>query len=347
MTNRLPFAPLRQTQLALHEAFGGACGYEHLRRKKQQPERQRFVWGSWAAAIPKDITRDPLTEQCWGIRKHSEKTHPSLAISASSPTYENTIVALTRLPGPTCVSEASGVRALTITEDKQQPLMLPTSKESPRHFVSTYLSILWRGKCGSVPSAFESGTVGANLRHLHSNWFASDDLDRLPQFSKVVHLQCTIGKFFPSTASEVRQQFFSVISPVIPLPLLWIRPSVRSGPQWSSGQTTHLPRRRTDVRFPAGSLPDFRTWELCQTTPPVGGFSRGSSVSPTLVFRRRSNSLRPHRNSYRDARHSTPAFDSCIGGGRVSARNTRRRDIRPTLSLKAVHDKVSYFEIDL
>ncbi|KAJ8895543.1 hypothetical protein PR048_000879 [Dryococelus australis] len=33
------------------------------------------------------------------------------------------------------------------------------------------------------------------------------------------------------------------------------------------------------VRFPASSLPDFRTWESCRTMPLVSGFSRGSSVS--------------------------------------------------------------------
>ncbi|KAJ8873698.1 hypothetical protein PR048_024530 [Dryococelus australis] len=38
---------------------------------------------------------------------------------------------------------------------------------------------------------------------------------------------------------------------------------------------------------PAGS-PDFRKWESCRTMPLVGGFSRGSPVSPTPSFRRRS-----------------------------------------------------------
>ncbi|KAJ8894232.1 hypothetical protein PR048_006844 [Dryococelus australis] len=36
----------------------------------------------------------------------------------------------------------------------------------------------------------------------------------------------------------------------------------------------------------AGSLSDFRTWESCRTLPLVGGFSRGSPVSPALSFRR-------------------------------------------------------------
>ncbi|KAJ8881460.1 hypothetical protein PR048_017941 [Dryococelus australis] len=39
------------------------------------------------------------------------------------------------------------------------------------------------------------------------------------------------------------------------------------------------------VQSPAGSLPDFRLWEPCRTIPPVGGFSRGSSVSSALSFR--------------------------------------------------------------
>ncbi|KAJ8870341.1 hypothetical protein PR048_029362 [Dryococelus australis] len=38
---------------------------------------------------------------------------------------------------------------------------------------------------------------------------------------------------------------------------------------------------------PAGSL-DFRKWESCRTMPLVGGFTRGSPVSPSPSFRRRS-----------------------------------------------------------
>ncbi|KAJ8882725.1 hypothetical protein PR048_014538 [Dryococelus australis] len=38
------------------------------------------------------------------------------------------------------------------------------------------------------------------------------------------------------------------------------------------------------VRFPAGLLPDFRTWETCRTMPLVGEFSRGSAVSPPPHF---------------------------------------------------------------
>ncbi|KAJ8889516.1 hypothetical protein PR048_009015 [Dryococelus australis] len=34
----------------------------------------------------------------------------------------------------------------------------------------------------------------------------------------------------------------------------------------------------TDVRFLAGSPPDFRTWESCLTMPPFSGFSRGSPI---------------------------------------------------------------------
>ncbi|KAJ8875427.1 hypothetical protein PR048_023322 [Dryococelus australis] len=51
------------------------------------------------------------------------------------------------------------------------------------------------------------------------------------------------------------------------------------------------------VRFLAESLTDFRTWGSCRTMPLVGGFSRGSQVSPILSFRRCSilTSLHPHR----------------------------------------------------
>ncbi|KAJ8870631.1 hypothetical protein PR048_029654 [Dryococelus australis] len=48
-----------------------------------------------------------------------------------------------------------------------------------------------------------------------------------------------------------------------------------------------------------GSLPDFRMWESCRTTPLVGRFSRGSPVSPVPSFQRCSTltSLHPHRLS--------------------------------------------------
>ncbi|KAJ8876162.1 hypothetical protein PR048_024071 [Dryococelus australis] len=46
------------------------------------------------------------------------------------------------------------------------------------------------------------------------------------------------------------------------------------------------PTKANRVQFPAGSLPDFRTWKSCRTMPRLGGFSRGSPVSPALAFRR-------------------------------------------------------------
>ncbi|KAJ8896688.1 hypothetical protein PR048_002033 [Dryococelus australis] len=50
---------------------------------------------------------------------------------------------------------------------------------------------------------------------------------------------------------------------------------------------TFIPTKTIRVQSPAGSL-DFRKWELCQTMPLLGGFSRGSPVSPTPSFRCRS-----------------------------------------------------------
>ncbi|KAJ8872139.1 hypothetical protein PR048_025741 [Dryococelus australis] len=47
------------------------------------------------------------------------------------------------------------------------------------------------------------------------------------------------------------------------------------------------PTKANRVQSSAGS-PDFRKWESCRTMPLVGRFSRGSPVSPTPSFRRRS-----------------------------------------------------------
>ncbi|KAJ8884325.1 hypothetical protein PR048_016182 [Dryococelus australis] len=46
------------------------------------------------------------------------------------------------------------------------------------------------------------------------------------------------------------------------------------------------PTKANRVQYPGGSLPDFRKWESCRTMPLVGGFSRGSPVSPAISFRR-------------------------------------------------------------
>ncbi|KAJ8882865.1 hypothetical protein PR048_014679 [Dryococelus australis] len=46
------------------------------------------------------------------------------------------------------------------------------------------------------------------------------------------------------------------------------------------------PTKAIRVQSPAGPLGDFCMWESCRTMPLVGGFSRGSAVSPVLSFRR-------------------------------------------------------------
>ncbi|KAJ8893199.1 hypothetical protein PR048_005785 [Dryococelus australis] len=63
------------------------------------------------------------------------------------------------------------------------------------------------------------------------------------------------------------------------------------------------PTKANWVQSPGGPLPGFCKWELCLTMPPVGGFSRGSPVSPTLEFRRRTilASFHPHRLSLLNA----------------------------------------------
>ncbi|KAJ8870995.1 hypothetical protein PR048_027298 [Dryococelus australis] len=74
--------------------------------------------------------------------------------------------------------------------------------------------------------------------------------------------------------------------------------------------TTRLPPCRTRFRFPAGSLPVFRTWESCRTMPLVGGFSRGSPVPPAPSFRRCSilTSHHPHRISSLDVKSRPNLF---------------------------------------
>ncbi|KAJ8891334.1 hypothetical protein PR048_010850 [Dryococelus australis] len=92
---------------------------------------------------------------------------------------------------------------------------------------------------------------------------------------------------------------------------------------------SHLINR---VRFPVGSLPDFHMWESCRTMPLVGGFSRGSPISPVLSFRRCSTLHSPHLH-----RISRPR-----NGGLLESRSPKRtRRHRKEYSLvKAVHNKI-------
>ncbi|KAJ8874177.1 hypothetical protein PR048_025019 [Dryococelus australis] len=58
--------------------------------------------------------------------------------------------------------------------------------------------------------------------------------------------------------------------------------------EWGASAPAAPPQLRhrcNRVQSPAGS-PDFYTWESCRTMPSVGGFPRGSPVSPALSFRR-------------------------------------------------------------
>ncbi|KAJ8871751.1 hypothetical protein PR048_028088 [Dryococelus australis] len=51
--------------------------------------------------------------------------------------------------------------------------------------------------------------------------------------------------------------------------------------------------------LPGRVIPEFRKWESCRTMPFVGGFQRGSPVSPAIAFRRCSilTSFQPHQLS--------------------------------------------------
>ncbi|KAJ8883130.1 hypothetical protein PR048_014970 [Dryococelus australis] len=84
--------------------------------------------------------------------------------------------------------------------------------------------------------------------------------------------------------------------PLIPPPACYSKPTVNLSPlakfygalenqivRWLDYSP---PTTVNEVRFPAGSLPDFQMWESCRKMPLVDGFSRGSPASPALAFRR-------------------------------------------------------------
>ncbi|KAJ8894519.1 hypothetical protein PR048_007176 [Dryococelus australis] len=64
------------------------------------------------------------------------------------------------------------------------------------------------------------------------------------------------------------------------------------GPRWCSVQTTRIRIEANRVRFPARSLPDFRSCESCRTMPGRRVFSGVSgSPPPSVTFRRRMTSM--------------------------------------------------------
>ncbi|KAJ8874259.1 hypothetical protein PR048_025102 [Dryococelus australis] len=73
------------------------------------------------------------------------------------------------------------------------------------------------------------------------------------------------------------------------------------------------PTKANRVQYPAGS-PDFRKWESCRTMPLVGGFSRGSPVSPASSFRRLSISTSITLVGYEDlnVKSCTNLFTSSV-----------------------------------
>ncbi|KAJ8879238.1 hypothetical protein PR048_019844 [Dryococelus australis] len=76
----------------------------------------------------------------------------------------------------------------------------------------------------------------------------------------------------------------------------------------SAGLQIQIARRpltlTNQVRFPAGSLPDFRMWESCRTMPLVGGFYRGSP--PPLI------TLRPFIPALLHTQHSPLQLDHAL-----------------------------------
>ncbi|KAJ8870441.1 hypothetical protein PR048_029463 [Dryococelus australis] len=71
-----------------------------------------------------------------------------------------------------------------------------------------------------------------------------------------------------------------------------------AGPRWLSGDPGSIP---------AGSLPNFRVWESCRTMPLVGGFSRGSPVSPTLSSGLKTSHVTSRPNLFT---HSLPSHSN-------------------------------------
>ncbi|KAJ8890001.1 hypothetical protein PR048_009506 [Dryococelus australis] len=113
--------------------------------------------------------------------------------------------------------------------------------------------------------------------------------------------------------------------------LMHLAMSPLSLPHFSASNTGVVVTERFDcspptevnrVEFSAGSLPDFRKWESWRTMPLVGGFSRGSLVSPAFAFWRCSivTSFHPRRLSrslYFPVRIDDLALERYIPGGKI------------------------------
>ncbi|KAJ8866855.1 hypothetical protein PR048_032716 [Dryococelus australis] len=87
---------------------------------------------------------------------------------------------------------------------------------------------------------------------------------------------CQLGRFRTETAHWLRQRNKCCID-ISTAHIIKCWATVLSLLASNQGDPGSIPGRVT---------PDFRMWESCRTMPLVGGFSRGSPVSPALSFRR-------------------------------------------------------------
>ncbi|KAJ8865781.1 hypothetical protein PR048_033303 [Dryococelus australis] len=108
---------------------------------------------------------------------------------------------------------------------------------------------------------------------------------KCPQISKV-HQRPRVQPNGPGGTSAM---FVYVNNPYreFGIPRPWLQSALKpglnqtfTGPAMAERLACSPPTRANRVQSPAGSLPDFRKWESCWTMSLVGGFSRGSPVSP-------------------------------------------------------------------
>ncbi|KAJ8876123.1 hypothetical protein PR048_024032 [Dryococelus australis] len=189
------------------------------------------------------------------------------------------VIAETYLPSPSCCvrSLESPLQTNAASSGRAPPLWPRRARPGPAVCPSRSLSTLPTRYILPLPLAFRSPVVAPPRERL-----APSVTDISPAVEKrtrrTMKAECEgepDGLPFPSPfrSAKVTLSPYSVFT------------HKRRGAAVAERLARSPPTIANRVQSPAG-LPDFRTWESCRTMPLVGGFSRGSPVSPTLSFRR-------------------------------------------------------------
>ncbi|KAJ8889772.1 hypothetical protein PR048_009275 [Dryococelus australis] len=167
-----------------------------------------------------------------------------------------------------------------------------TSEQRGTHYTRPVLSAAELRFSASQPGHISDARAGRNTREFHFNDFTFMDCHSI----RPRHLRRLHGRDFLLSVLSSREQERRRVNAGMRGREKWEIPEKT---RRSTASSDTIPTRENPllarspstkanwVQSAAGS-PDFRKWESCLTMPWVGGFSRGSAVSPAPSFQSRS-----------------------------------------------------------